>query len=419
MDDQLILGKDQYYSRNSYETKLNNNVLVIGCSGSGKTTSILRPNIINENGSFVVSDPKGTLHSLYEKYLREKGYSVIEIDFTNPAHTHHFNPIEFCKTTKEINKLAHRLAWEDGKYLYTHDPYWNQNVEILLTAIISFQHEAKDLFSLKGNIPELIELLRKCVSSKGVLSDFWQMLSRLDANMGTTSYAKQKFQELSQVPEKTYNCIISTAFGKFANYDDLEIRELLRQNDLDFTVFGKEKTALFIKVSDHDRTYDGLVNLLYAQIFDSLIELADAKQNDRLEVPVTIYLDDFATNCRIDNFQNVISNIRSRNISTTIFIQSQSQLVSCYGNDSQTIVDNCDSMVYLGGMNPETAREISIRTDKPFQKILNMRLDECIVFRRGQKPVFTEKFNIWEYERKLFGKTAEEMQIEKEETIYG
>lgn len=177
---------------------------------------------------------------------------------------------------------------------------------------------------------------------------------------------------------------------------------MLSGNDLDFCTIGQERTALFVQVSDTDRTMDALVNLFYSQIMNELCDYADTKcEGSRLPVPVQFILDDFATNARIDNFENIISNIRSRGISTMIMLQSEAQLRAAYGDSAATIVDNCNTYVYLGGSSPEQAKSVAQRANKPSSQILNMPLDKGWIFRRGEQPILCDVFDLNLFETEL------------------
>lgn len=166
---------------------------------------------------------------------------------------------------------------------------------------------------------------------------------------------------------------------------------MMEENDIDFAAIGQEKTAVFVTVSDTDRSMDSLVNMFFTQTMQALCDYADnACPNNRLPVPVRFILDDFATNCRIEEFPRMISSIRSRGISVMLMIQAESQLRQGYGHDGKTIISNCDTYVYLGGNDVETAQAVSVRCDKSLKQVLYMPVGSCWVFRRGSQPVYTK-----------------------------
>jgi type IV secretion system protein VirD4 len=217
---------------------------------------------------------------------------------------------------------------------------------------------------------------------------------RMAAN-GIESWAATRYDDYNCSPDKTHQTINITSISNFSMIDTLETRKMVCGNDIDFEQIGNEPAVVFVEVCDSDRSMDFLVNLFYSQLMNALCDYADNYcENSRLPVPVQFILDDFATNARIDNFQNMIANIRSRGISAMIMVQSESQLKAGYREDAKTIVDNCNSYVYMGGMDTELTKDISIRADKPSKHILNMPIGYSWIFRRGQEPVYCRNFDI-------------------------
>ncbi len=403
----MILGENQYYSQNCYETKLNNNVLVVGASGAGKTRYVVKPNLLQACGSYVVSDPKGNLYREIGPYLKRKGYNVMKVDFIHPETSLRYNPIAYCKTTSDARKLAHTLVYEmshSEKGQGNKDPFWDETAEILLCAIIGYMLETDELRPWEKNMVTLSELIVEAKRDvKGRVGE--HNVSRLDGRMerhkmnmrlkNKDSWAVARYDQYNTSPDKTHETINICTLAKLATFDTLETREMLKGNDLDFVKIGMEPTALFVEVSDTDRSMDILVNLFYSQLMNTLCSFADEKcRNSCLPIPVKFILDDFATNARIDNFQNIIANIRSRGISAMIMVQSEAQLKAGYGDNAQTIVDNCNTYVYMGGSNPEQAESIAKRANKPANKILNMPLEMSWIFRRGQEPVLCKNFDL-------------------------
>ena len=223
---------------------------------------------------------------------------------------------------------------------------------------------------------------------------------------GKESWAYKQFMKVDSAPDRTYQTIISTVFSKISSFDSEELSKFLSKDDFDFKSIGQKPTVLFVEVSDTDRSADMIVNLLYTHLMNELCTYADDECRDGcLPVPVQFILDDFATNCWIDGFENMISNIRSRGISTMLMIQSESQLVAGYGESAQTIIDNCSSYLYLGGNNFNSAETVARRSNKPVQEILNMPIDTCWLFRIGEKPQMVDFVDIDAFqEQKNFNK---------------
>lgn len=396
----LIVGENQYYSRDSFKTKLNNNVLVVGTSGTGKTRSIVIPNILQATGSYVISDPKGYLYKSLAPYLKEKGYNVLKMDFIHPENSYRYNPIEYCKTTSDIRRIAHSIVFEiSGSSSF--DPFWDQASEILLSACLGYIIES-DMKQKDKNIFKVLDLIKLAnrVSSEGargrsLLDKLMEDLEIQKKKKGGRSWAVDRYNEYNTCADRTQASINISTLSKFSSFDTLEMRKMLSGNDLDFEKIGQEPTALFVEVSDTDRSSDVIINLFYSQIMNTLCAYADEKcENNRLKVPVQFILDDFATNAKIANFENSIANIRSRGISAMLMVQSEAQIMASYDRNAQTIIDNCDTYVYMGGSNPRMAENIAIRANKPATKILHMPLSMSWIFRRGQEPVFVNNFDL-------------------------
>ena len=404
----LIAGRDTYYSKDPFITWNNNNLCCCATSGGGKSRLLVRPALIQAEGSYIVSDPKGTLYKDFAKYLISKGYKVIHMDFIHPEKSVHYNPILFCQTTQDVQKLAHSLVYnmhdKQGRRI---DPFWDEASFILFCALISYMLETTDVPDNKKNLTTLsklvTELRRPDSRTKSALEiRLEEHAKKYYQETGKESWAFKRFKEFNTAADKTYATILITSLAKLCTFDTEELRIMLEKNDLDFTKIGTEKTAIFVEVSDSDRSMDTLVNLFYTQLMNILCSFADDQCKDsRLPIPTTFLLDDFGTNCRIDNFENIISNIRSRNISAWIMIQSENQLYTSYGESAGTIINNCSTYIYLGSTDPEMARKMSLRVNKQPSTILNMPVNMSYVCRRGQEPVYIEHFDVEWFEKEM------------------
>jgi type IV secretion system protein VirD4 len=382
----MILGKDRYYSLDSYKTGINNNVLVVGASGAGKTRGIVIPNLLQATGSYVVTDPKGNLYYKYGDYLRKRGYDVKKLDFTNPADSLHYNFFAYIRNTHDIVKIAHMLMHEETQYR-TVDPFWERSAQLLLQALIAVLEERYK--TAGANFPWVMRLL-EMASSPG---DFDIQKMPLDgyfekwAEEHPDNYSVRTYKKFRVAATRTLRSILVTLNAKLGVYDSPELEEMMQYDEVNISEIGKRKTALFVVVSDTDRSLDGLVNMFFTQAMNELCYIADTECADyRLPVPVRFIMDDFATNCKIDEFPRMIASIRSRGISTMLMIQAESQLKKCYGDDGRTVIGNCDTYVYLGGNDLETANAVAERCDVPVKKILNMPVGTNWIFRRGEEP---------------------------------
>ena len=392
----MILGKDRVYSLDTYSTKRNNNVLVVGASGAGKTRGIVSPNLMQATGSYIVSDPKGSLYCKYKKYLEERGYEVKKLDFTDPLNSVHYNFLSYIKEPKDIIKAAHMLAYEE---LTTQDPFWDHSASMLLSALIAYCIEGLNEYEQNfRSIEKLLQSARRGEFS----SDDRSSLDRLMDYHGKRypdSWAVRQYRNVAVAPERTFNSILITLTSKLRNFGTEELVEMMSSDDVNIASIGKKKTALFVVVSDNDRSMDNLANLFFTQAMNELCRYADKECKDfKLPVPVRFILDDFATNCRIDEFPRMIASIRSRGISTMLMIQAESQLLDSYGADGRTIIGNCDTYVYMGGTDVETAKAVAERCDVPVKKILNMPVGTNIIFRRGEEPIWGKILDLKDYE---------------------
>ena len=398
----LILAQDQYYSLDCYETQLNNNVLVVGTSGAGKTRSIVCPNLLQATGSYVVTDPKGNLYGRYGKFLEENGYEVKKLDFTNPKESAHYNFFNYIKDQQDIIKIAHTLVNQDDMSSFRSEPFWDDATELLLQAMIAYMLEGEK--EEDRHFQNMMKLLETCNPGKTTYEG-----NRLELKFNRVqaynpqSFAARQFKKFNIGAEKTLKSILITLYAKLGKYDSPELNEMMKMDDIDLESIGKKKTALFVVVSDTDRSLDGLVNIFFTQAMNVLCSYADREcQDNRLPVPVRFIMDDFATNCAIVDFQKMIASIRSRGISAMLMIQAEAQLSAMYGSDAKTIIGNCDTYVYLGGNDVETAESIAKRCNVLPEKILYMPVGTNWIFRRGQRPINGKNFVLEDYER-IFG----------------
>ena len=393
----MILGENQYFSMDTHETQLNNNVLVVGASGAGKTRGIVIPNLIEATGSYVVVDPKGNLHGKYGKYLEDRGYKVKKLDFTDPIHSEHYNFFNYIENTMDIVKISRIFVeHEDGRK--SIEPFWEESSELLFQAVIAYLWEAcKVKDRTLQNVLKLIEAANVNDDVPVAGSPLACMMDKY-AERKPESFAVKTYRKVACGANRTYKSILISAMSEMGFADTKEMGYMTQDDTVDIKSIGKEKTALFVVVSDTDRSLDKLVNIFFSQAMNELCRYADRECDDnRLPVPVRFILDDFATNCRIAEFPRMISSIRSRGISTMLMVQAESQLKAGYGDDGSTIIGNCDTYVYLGSNDLETAKSIAFRCDTPLKKIMYMPVGNIWIFRRGQEPVNGKRLDLDRY----------------------
>ena len=381
-----IIAKDIRRSNNGRITGLNRNDLIIGGSGAGKTTGYVAPNLNNPSGSFVVSDTKGKLYGKYCDSLKEKGYDVLLIDLVDPANSSHYNPFDYIRKYEDgtvyesdIKKLATILM----PSLDSREPFWEKAATRYVCMLIGFVFEVVP--EERRNMNAVIQIHQAVLAGKG--DKYFNTL----INNTPSSYTANKYRAFESIrtSEKTYACILEFASEALDPFDCLEFRRFFASgNSIDVHQLGKKKTALFINSSDHDKSYHVISSIISFQIIQTLLDDADKTEEGELDIPVNIYLDDFAAAAKIPDFDLLISIIRSRNISVSILLQSISQLTHMYGPEAAvTIINNCDTILYLGsGHDMETAKFIAYHANQPEHSILTLPRDTTIILTSGEKP---------------------------------
>ena len=410
----MILAKDHYYSLDCYETQLNNNVLVVGTSGSGKTRSIVSPNLLQACGSYIVSDPKGNLYQKYKKYLEANGYVVKKLDFIRPERSAHYNFFRYIHSEKDILKMAHMLTYQQDNSGKRMDPFWDQATELLLTALIGYLHYYAN--SADQTLEGLLKLALTCQidendsSRENTLDRIMEEVGKRDRN----DFSYRHYCMFRLAAGRTLKSILITLTAKLGKFTYAELNQMMAKDDINIPSIGRQKTALFVVVSDTDRSLDDLVNIFYTQAMNELCMYADTRCKDnRLPVDVRFILDDFATNCLIDDFPKMIASIRSRGISTMLMIQAESQLSAAYGDDGKTIIGNCDTYIYLGGNDVDTAEQVARRCNLPVQRILEMPVGTNWIFRRGQKAVNAKNFDIDAFLKEKLQKNEYDVELKR------
>lgn len=417
----IILAEGRYYSMDCYKTKRNNNVLVVGAAGTGKTRSIVIPNLLQAYGSYIISDPKGELYGEYGRYFLEKGYQVKQLNFDNPANSCHYNFFHYIRNEKDIIKLAHMLSYLDEGFT-GQDPFWDRSAEVLLTCIISY------LWRYRPEEEQTLESVYKLIDCCRLDENDSQNKSAFDRIMEDVgdrephSFTYKQYLKFRVGAVRTMKSVLITLTSKLGKYDTESINQMLAYDEINIASIGHERTAIFVTISDTERSMDDLANIFYTQAMNELCYEADNHCiENRLPLDVRFILDDFATNCKIDEFPRMISSVRSRGISAMLMIQAESQLEQGYGRDSSTIIGNCDTYIYMGGNDIHTAENVARRCDLPLNEILNMPVETNWIFRRGELPAYNRNFDLESFLKEKwkedFKKDLEEEPEEFEEII--
>lgn len=399
--DKIILGEKAVFSTDSNETGLNNNVLVVGSSGGGKTMSIIEPRLLKTyNSSLVVTVTKRRIVEKYKSVFRERGYAVWDLNFVNPMESNvAYDPLMFVSSYSDITFLAESIVMANPRKEHsTADPYWDDAAISLMSALIAYvlmtkeEHSFSDVLDLLGKLT----LKESGGQIETSLDINFRWLTKKDPNC----FALTCWNSFKVLPIKTASCVFGTLNTTVDTIFSPELREMIAsKKKLDFEKIADRKTVLFISTSPVNPSLNCFINMYYAQMFKGLFEYAETLPDGRLPIPVSVLCDDFATGSRILNFPEYISIFREKGISVTLLIQSESQLEAMYScEDSVTIINNCDTYVYLGGMDLRTCRNISERLNTMLEDVMWMPIGKEIIFRRGQRPVITERYNILEDE---------------------
>ena len=403
----------------------NKNILVIGGSGSGKTRFFVKPSLMQMHSSYVVTDPKGTVLIECGKLLQRGGYRIKVLNTINFKKSMKYNPFAYLRSEKDILKLVNTIiANTKGDGEKSGEDFWVKAEKLYYTALIGYiWYEAPED---EKNFTTLLEMINASEAREDD-EDFQNpvdlMFERLEEKY-PEHFAVKQYKKYKLAAGKTAKSILISCGARLAPFDIKELRELMETDEMELDTIGDRKTALFVIISDTDDTFNFVVSILYTQLFNLLCDKADDEYGGRLPVHVRCLLDEFANIGQIPKFEKLIATIRSREISASIILQSQSQLKAIYKDNADTIVGNCDTTLFLGGKEKTTLKEISEILGKEtidsfntsetrgrelshglnYQKLGKelMTQDEiavmdggkCILQLRGVRPFFSDKFDI-------------------------
>ena len=396
-----ILAKNIFASNDTWTTGINNNDLLVGPSGGGKTRGYVVPNILHAQDSLIVADTKGNLRRLYGEHLERNGYKVMHLDFTDVSSTPWgYNPLAYIRKCRdaELNQNGDYYREQDVKKLaYAlcpclngKEPFWDQAAQMYLEAII--------LFVLNLLPPEQHNLYEVYTFLSKMGTDGLENIIEEECTTRPDSAFARKIGMIRQ--NSRAEKMDASIKGILAQHLDVVTysgvkRMFCMKEQVDMGDFLKGKTALFLSVSDSDRSQDALINLFYTQALQYLMDAADKQPDSRLPIPVRFILDDFSTNTVIPDFDKIISVIRSREIYVSVVIQSLSQLEGLYSHaKAQTIINNCDHCLYLGGTDTQTAQYFAEKFNCQVSTVLNLPLDALFIFERGSEPRKAQKYEL-------------------------
>ena len=445
----VILTKTESLTMNSRpkdpKTARNKNVLVIGGSGSGKTRFWLKPNLMQMHSSYVVTDPKGTILVECGKMLQRgapklgkdgkpmkdkhgkviyEPYRIKVLNTINFKKSMHYNPFAYIHSEKDILKLVTTLIANTKGEGKAGDDFWVKAETLLYCALIGYIHyEAPVEEQNFSTLIEFINAMEVREDDEEFKNPVDLMFDALEAEK-PNHFAVRQYKKYKLAAGKTLKSILISCGARLAPFDIKELRDLMEYDELELDTLGDSKTALFVILSDTDSTFNFVAALMYSQLFNLLCDKADDFYGGRLPVHVRLILDEFANIGQIPNFDKLIATIRSREISASIILQSQSQLKTIYKDAADTIVGNCDSTLFLGGKEKSTLKEISELLGKETIDLYNqsenrgsqvshglsyqklgkelMTQDElavmdggkCIFMLRGVRPFLSDKYDL-------------------------
>ena len=432
----------------------NKNIVVIGGSGSGKTRFFVKPSVMQMNCSMVITDPKGTLIEECGKMLakgppkRDKDGNVIKdksgkvvyepyvikvLNTINFSKSLHYNPFAYIRSEKDILKLVTTIiANTKGEGEKSSEDFWVKAEKLLYTALIAFiwyegDEEEKNLNTLLDLLNES-ETREEDETYQNPVDMMFQELEERDPQ----HFAVRQYKKYKMAAGKTAKSILISCGARLAPFDIAELREIMAYDEMELDKIGDRKTALFLIMSDTDTTFNFVIAMLQSQLFNLLCDKADDEYGGRLPVHVRVIADEFANIGQIPQFDKLIATIRSREISASIILQSQSQLKAMYKDSADTILGNCDTTLFLGGKEKTTLKEMSELLGKETIDLYNtsetrsnqksfglnyqktgkqlMTEDEiavmdggkCILQIRGARPFFSDKYDITKHKNYRF-----------------
>ena len=445
------------------KTARNKNILVIGGSGSGKTRFFVKPSLLQMHSSYVVTDPKGQLLRETGKLLAHGGpkrdengkpvrdkhgkvvyepYRIKVLNTINFSKSMKYNPLAYVRSEKDILKLVNVIiANTKGDGEKSSEDFWIKAERLLYCALIGYiWYEAEPE---ERNFITLLYLLNACEARE----DDETYKSPVDilfdelAQAQPEHFAVKQYVKFKMAAGKTLKSILVSCGARLSPFDIKELRDIMTEDELELDTMGDRKTALFLIMSDTDTTFNFVIAMLQSQLFNLLCDKADDLYNGRLPVHVRCLLDEFANIGQIPNFDKLIATIRSREISASIILQSQSQLKTIYKDAADTIVGNCDVTLFLGGKEKSTLKEISELLGKEtidslsqsenrgaqtshglsYQKLGKelMTQDEiavmdggkCILQLRGVRPFFSDKYDLTKHPRYKYLSDADKKNV--------
>ena len=425
-----ILSQNVRIGLDGRRHRRNLNTLVIGGSGAGKTRFFGKPNLMQCNTSFVILDPKGEQLRDVGNLLEKEGYVIKVVDLINMNRSHCYNPFRYIKDDKDVLKLITNLIRNTTpKGSQTNDPFWEKSETALLEALCLYLlHEAPEEEQNFTMVMEMIAAAEVKEDDEEYQSPLDELFERLEIR-NPNSLALKQYKIYKQAAGKTAKSILISVGVRLSAFNLESIASLTATDELELDLVGERKTAIFAVIPDNDSTFNFLIGMLYTQLFQMLYYQADIVHGGALPVPVHFLMDEFANVALPDEFDKLLSTMRSRLIFVSIIIQNLAQIKGLYKDSWESIVGNCDTLYYLGGNEQSTHKFMSEYLGKETldtntygkssgrsgnystnyqqagRELLTpdeVRLldnDYGLLFIRGERPVFDKKYDILKHPR--------------------
>lgn len=428
-----ILSNNVRMSTDTSVTGLNNNMLVIGGSGAGKTFFIVKPNIMQMmlNNSFIATDPKGEIARATANMLKKNGYNVKVLNLIDMAKSDGYNPFRYIREENDVVKLVTNIISNTTpKETAPSDPFWEKSESMFLQAL--FYYVWLEMPPNRKNFQSVLDLLSEAeVDAKGNDSKLTKKMKQLakTSKLKQNHPAYKQYMKVIRGAGDTVRSIIISVNSRLALLENPQILRILSKDDLHLEELGigvngdkHTRTALFCIIPDSDKSYNFIVGMLYTQLFQELYFQADFRNGGKLPIQVTLMMDEFANVALPDDFCSLLSTMRSRRISSIIIIQNLAQIKALFKDTWETITGNCDTLVYLGGNEKSTHQYISEMLGKSTidkrstgetrgvhgsasrnydvlgrelmtpDEVRNMSNKKCLIFIKGFNPVFDDKY---------------------------
>ena len=426
----VILTQTEFLTMNSRPKQpkyaRNKNILVIGGSGSGKTRFFVKPNLMQMHSSYVVTDPKGTVLVECGKMLEKGGYVIKSLNTINFKKSMHYNPFAYIRSEKDILKLVNTIIVNTkGDGDKSGEDFWVKAEKLYYTALIGYiWYEAPDHEKNFTTLLEMINASEAREDDETFKNPVDKMFDELEAH-DPDHFAVKQYRKYKLAAGKTAKSILISCGSRLAPFDIPQLREIMSYDELGLDRIGDRKTAVFFTISDTTPTYNFLVALAFSQMFNLLCERADNVHGGRLPHHVRVLWDEAANTGQVPNLEKLVAVIRSREISLTLFYQQMAQCKAIYDKHAETIMGNMDSVVFLGGRESSTIKEISenwlgkstiyMQTDGRSKgqsesynqntqrlgrelmtpaELATMPGDRCILQLRGLPPFYSPKYDL-------------------------